>query len=312
MAASRNYPLELPNHFELHDFIDDPNFDQFIDLIRGENKEAVAGFDYDLISGCFVDKQISSTPGDAFAFDATSTMVPDPNYIFNALPSFDGEVMKDGEEDNDDEENSSGTTTTTTTTTTATKKVKVDRSRTLISEHRRRGRMKEKLYALRSLVPNITKMDKASIIGDAVLYVQDLQMQAKKLKAEVAGLEASLAGSERYQESIDNPVKIQVARKSHPICKKILQLNMFRVEEREFYIRLLCNKGEGVAVSLYKALESLTNFKVQNSNLASVSERFALTFTLYVRDCEQSMNLPNLKLWLTGALLNQGFEFITP
>ncbi|XVF69026.1 hypothetical protein PTKIN_Ptkin11bG0048100 [Pterospermum kingtungense] len=312
MDASENYPMVLPNNFELRDFIDDPNFDQFIDLIRGENEAAaVAGLDYDIINGCFVDdKQIisTSTPdGDAFSsFDATSAMVPDPNCIFNALPSFDGEILKDGD-DNDDEENSSGTTTTTTT-----KKTKVDRSRTLISERRRRGRMKEKLYALRSLVPNITKMDKASIIGDAVLYVQDLQLQAKKLKAEIAGLEASLAGSERYQEPMDKPVKVQVAQNGHPICKKILQLNMFQVEERGFYIRLVCNKGEGVAVSLYKALESLTNFKIQNSNLATVSEGFLLTFTLNVSDCEQSMNLPNLKLWVTGALLNQGFEFITP
>lgn len=59
---------------------------------------------------------------------------------------------------------------------------------------------------------------------------------------------------------------------------------MYRVEEREFYVRLVCNKSEGVAVSLYKALESLSNFKVQNSNLATVSGTFALTFTLNVSD----------------------------
>jgi len=41
---------------------------------------------------------------------------------------------------------------------TATKKAKVDRSSTLVYEQRRRGRMKEKLYAFRSLVPNITKV----------------------------------------------------------------------------------------------------------------------------------------------------------
>ncbi|KAB2028281.1 hypothetical protein ERO13_D05G088200v2 [Gossypium hirsutum] len=319
MDASRNYPLQFPNQFELYDFIDDPNFDQFIDLIRGESEDAGVGYDCDLLNGSFVeDKQISSTPGDTFCLDASTTIVPDSNYVFDPFPStFYGEMMKDGEDDND-EENSSGTTTatataTTPTTPTATKKPRVDRSRTLISERRRRGRMKEKLYALRSLVPNITKMDKASIIGDAVLYVQDLQMQAKKLKAEIAGLETTLAGSERYQQSIENPAKIRVARsKSHPVCKKIMQLNMFQVEEREFYIRLICNKGEGVAISLYKALESLTNFKVLNSNLATLSDRFVLTFTLNMRDCEQSMNLPNLKLWVCGALLNQGFEFTTP
>ncbi|XP_021277878.1 transcription factor FER-LIKE IRON DEFICIENCY-INDUCED TRANSCRIPTION FACTOR [Herrania umbratica] len=319
MDVSRDYSLELPNDFELHDFIDDPNFDQFIDLIRGENKDSVADFDYDLVNSCCVDKQIGSTAGDAFGFNASRAMVPDPNYLYNALSSFDGEIMKYGEEDNDDDDDdeyTSGTTTTTITTTTttgtATKKAKVDRSRTLISERRRRGRMKEKLYALRSLVPNITRMDKASIIGDAVRYVQDLQMQATKLKAEIAGLEASLTGSERYQEPIDKPVKIRVARNSHPMCKKIMQMDMFQVEERGFYIRLVCDKGEGVAVSLYKALETLTNFKVQNSNLTTASERFVLTFTLNVGDFELSMNLPNLKLWVTGALLNQGFEFTTP
>ncbi|KAE8729424.1 Transcription factor FER-LIKE IRON DEFICIENCY-INDUCED TRANSCRIPTION FACTOR [Hibiscus syriacus] len=316
MDASRNYPRQFSNQFELYDFVDDPNFDQFIDLIRGETEDAICGYDYDLIEGVFVDdKQISSTPGDPFGLDASITIVPYPNSVFDPLQSFYGEMMKDGEEDND-EEHSSGTTTgtaTSNTMSTTTKKGKVDRSRTLISERRRRGRMKEKLYALRSLVPNITKMDKASIIGDAVLYAQDLQTQAKKLKAEIAGLEATLAGSERYQESVNNPVKVQVARtNSHPICKKIMQLNMFQVEERGFYFRLICNRGEGVAISLYKTLESLTNCKVQNSNLATVSECFVLTFTLNVRDCEQSVNLPNLKLWVSGALLNHGFEFVTP
>lgn len=118
-----------------------------------------------------------------------------------------------------------------------------------------------------------------------------------------------------------------------------LQMDVFQVEERGFYVRLACNRGERVAVSLYKALESLTGFNIQSSNLATFSETFVLTFTLnvsfsfhfhfiviihhhhrinpsnvtkmQVRECDESMNLPNLKLWLTGALLNQGFEFKT-
>jgi len=63
-------------------------------------------------------------------------------------------------------------------------------------------------------------MDKASIIGDAVSYVHDLQAQARKLNAEVSGLEASLSVSENYQGSISNTINVQ----SHPICKKIIQV----------------------------------------------------------------------------------------
>lgn len=62
----------------------------------------------------------------------------------------------------------------------------------------------------------------------------------------------------------------------------LVQMDMFQVEERGFYLRLVCNKGEGVAASLYKVLESLTSFNVQTSNLASAIDRFELTVTLRV------------------------------
>lgn len=69
------------------------------------------------------------------------------------------------------------------------------------------------------------QMDKASIVGDAVLYVQDLQMKAKKLKTEIADLEASLTGAERQdQESTGNTKKTRVRSKKNPTCKKIMQV----------------------------------------------------------------------------------------
>lgn len=157
-------PTMHVNEFELHDFIDDPNFDQFIDLIRGENQDPVAGFDCDLINGCFADNQQfgSTTPQEDMFDYVESTMVSDLTSVINtSLSSLNEGVMNKGgdQEEEEDEDNdgddSSGTTR-------STRKTKPDRSKTLISERRRRGRMKEKLYALRSLVPNITKVCKKS------------------------------------------------------------------------------------------------------------------------------------------------------
>lgn len=72
---------------------------------------------------------------------------------------------------------------------------------------------------------NVFQMDKASIIGDAVLYVQDLQAQAKKLKAEIAGLEASLNEAERNQESRENTKMRNAADAKHLVTKNIFQVH---------------------------------------------------------------------------------------
>ncbi|XP_004288929.1 PREDICTED: transcription factor FER-LIKE IRON DEFICIENCY-INDUCED TRANSCRIPTION FACTOR-like [Fragaria vesca subsp. vesca] len=322
MCAYGNQDLgghSIINDFELQDFIDDENFDQFINLIRGENEDPAAQFDIDLITGsCFNNQLLGpiTDPVGLFGFDHNTAVLCDPTPLLTTLPS-SGKELNDIQEEDNDEEDSCGTTTTTTTTnttTTTTKKPKVDRSRTLVSERRRRGRMKDKLYALRSLVPNITKMDKASIIGDAVMYVQDLQKQAKKLKGEISGLQASLEGSRDIQGSTQNPTKnILVADNYRLQTKEIVQIDVSQVEEKGFHVKVGCNRGVGVAAALYRAIESLTSFNVQSSNLNMVNSKiFEITLILNVKECEQEiMNLPNLKFWVTGAFLNQGFELAT-
>lgn len=70
------------------------------------------------------------------------------------------------------------------------------------------------------------QMDKASIVGDALLYVQDMQMQAKKLKAEIAELEASLEEAQRYQVSTGNPKMDQT---NHLVPKTITQVHLIYV-----------------------------------------------------------------------------------
>ncbi|WOH03880.1 hypothetical protein DCAR_0623281 [Daucus carota subsp. sativus] len=317
---SSGFPMaHVDEDSSLVDFMDEANIEQFIALIRVEtadepNVKFCHNFlDCDHINGC-TNEQFDpgfGLPYDHFN-DSAMTGFSDPGSLLNnSFPNnFDELKQLVQQEEDEAEEYSSGNMTTTTTSTQTKRSTKGDRSRTLISERRRRSRMKDKLYALRALVPNITKMDKASIVGDAALYVQELQMQAKKLKAEVASLESSLTGTDKQGGLHDNTQKKQVTN-LYPVVKKILQIDVYQVEEKGYYVRVVSNKGHGVAASLYKALESFSTFTLQSSNLATLDHTLLFTFALNVRVGELDMNLPNLKLWVAGALLNQGFDFKT-
>ncbi|KAL3518446.1 hypothetical protein ACH5RR_021035 [Cinchona calisaya] len=299
--------------FGFIDCMDETNFEQFIEHTRGKTSSEPAAFNLCANFDCDHVTTTACLAAESTQFVLQLPENDDQFFDFN-IKSFPEEIIEVADQKTNDhgmeEPNYSATTITTppiTCRSNSGSKKKTDRSRTIVSERKRRGWMKEKLYELRSLVPNITKMDKASIVGDAVLYVQELQMKANKLKAEIADLELSLDRPNNCRaESFLNAKKTNFYINPQAI-KKIFQMKVFQVEEREFYARIVCNRGEGIATLLYSTLESLSCFKVHSSNLAAVSEAYIFTFTFNVNEFEVEINLPNLKLWIASALLSQGF-----
>lgn len=53
------------------------------------------------------------------------------------------------------------------------------------AERQRREKLNHRFYALRSVVPNVSRMDKASLLSDAVSYINELKAKVEELEAQV-------------------------------------------------------------------------------------------------------------------------------
>ncbi|KAK6783496.1 hypothetical protein RDI58_021293 [Solanum bulbocastanum] len=59
------------------------------------------------------------------------------------------------------------------------------------AERQRREKLNHRFYALRSVVPKVSKMDKASLLADAVTYINELKAKVEEFNAKVEELESS-------------------------------------------------------------------------------------------------------------------------
>ncbi|GMI86538.1 hypothetical protein like AT4G37850 [Hibiscus trionum] len=175
----------------------------------------------------------------------------------------------------------------------------------VIAERKRREKLSQRFISLSALIPGLKKTDKASVLGDAIKYLKQLQEKVTALEEQAAkkAVESVIfvkktriyADDEIETSSSDENFDSQY-NKSFPEIEA-------RVSDKDVLIRIHCDKNKGFISNIINEVEKL-HLSVLNTNVLpfgqatldiTIVAQMEAGFSMTVKDLVKCLRLALLK-----------------
>ncbi|KAK7306843.1 hypothetical protein VNO77_44803 [Canavalia gladiata] len=131
------------------------------------------------------------------------------------------------------------------------------------AERQRREKLNQRFYALRSAVPNVSKMDKASLLSDAVSYINEL-------KDKINRLEASLESNANRSKQDSSAEHVQSMHTSSSSPASTMRVEV-KILGSEAMIRVQSVNVNHPTARLMDALRDL-HFQILHATVSNIKE----------------------------------------
>lgn len=143
------------------------------------------------------------------------------------------------------------------------------------AERQRREKLNSRFYALRSVVPNVSKMDKASLLNDAVVYIEKLKDKIKDLETELdrQASQIQMASATASGGAVENRSSSSWPppfSRSSETTNSFMEVDV-RIVGSEAIVRVQCPDVNYPSARLMNALRDL-EFRIYHVSISSVND----------------------------------------
>ncbi|KAL3538747.1 hypothetical protein ACH5RR_002113 [Cinchona calisaya] len=170
----------------------------------------------------------------------------------------------------------------------------------IMAERKRREKLSQRFIALSALVPGLKKMDKASVLGDAIKYLKQLQEKVTNLEEETRKRSMErVVFVRKYEQSAD--VENSSLSNNGPYDELPLPEIEAKLSNKDVLIRVHCEKKKGIQEKTIAEIEKLP-LSVINSSIMTFGDS-SLDMTIIAKMEEEfTMPINDLVKHLSSAL----------